>query len=93
MAEAITLFEQTLADRERVLGADHPDTLRTRGRLAAAYRVAGRAAEAITLLEQNLADQERVLGADHPDTLASRDNLANAHRAAGAPKGQGNCNP
>ncbi len=29
--EAITLLEQTLADRERVLGADHPDTLATRG--------------------------------------------------------------
>ena len=25
--EAIPLYEQTLADRERVLGADHPDTL------------------------------------------------------------------
>ena len=60
------------------MGAEHPDTLRTRGRLAAAYRVAGRAAEAITLLEQTIADQERVLGAHHPDTLASRENLANA---------------
>ena len=47
MAEAITLLEQTLADRERVLGADHPDTLRTRNNLATAYRDAGRAAEAI----------------------------------------------
>ena len=33
-AEAITLHEQTLADRERVLGADHPDTLTTRDNLA-----------------------------------------------------------
>ena len=36
-AEAITLFEQTLADRERVLGANHPDTLATRNNLAAAH--------------------------------------------------------
>ena len=83
-AEAITLHEQTLADRERVLGADHPDTLRTRNNLATAYRDAGRTAEAITLHEQTLADQERVLGADHPDTLTTRDNLALAYRTRAA---------
>ena len=37
---------------ERVLGADHPDTLATRNNLALAYQVAGRTAEAITLHEQ-----------------------------------------
>jgi len=36
-AEAITLLEQNLADRERVLGADHPDTLSTRVDLANFY--------------------------------------------------------
>jgi len=46
-AEAITLYEQTVADQERVLGADHPDTLITRNNLASAYRAAGRTAEAI----------------------------------------------
>ena len=46
-AEAITLFEQTLADRERVLGADHPETLATRNNLAAARRAAGQTARAI----------------------------------------------
>ena len=39
-AEAITVHEQTLADRERVLGTDHPDTLTTRNNLAIAYRTA-----------------------------------------------------
>ena len=65
------MLEQNLADQERVLGADHPDTLDARHNLATAYRDAGRTAEAITLVEQNLADQERVLGADHPDTLSN----------------------
>ena len=46
------MFEQTLADRERVLGADHPDTLAARANLATAYRAAARTAEAITLHEQ-----------------------------------------
>ena len=34
------MHEQTLADRERVLGTDHPDTLTTRNNLAIAYRTA-----------------------------------------------------
>ena len=33
---AIPLYEQTLADRERVLNADHPQTKLVRGNLAAA---------------------------------------------------------
>ena len=41
--EAITLHEQTLAARERVLGPDHPDTLTSRDNLAAAYQEARRA--------------------------------------------------
>ena len=82
-ARSILIAEPLLADMERVLGADHPDTLAMRNNLANAYRAAGRTAEAITLHEQNLAARERVLGADHPDTLATRNNLALAYRAAG----------
>jgi hypothetical protein len=61
-----------------VLGADHPDTLGSRGDLAYAYLNAGRAAEAIPLFEQALAESKRVLGPDHPSTLALRKNLAGA---------------
>jgi hypothetical protein len=35
VAAAITEFEALLADRERVLGPDHPSTLTTRDELAA----------------------------------------------------------
>jgi tetratricopeptide (TPR) repeat protein len=83
VAEAIPLHEHNLADRERVLGPDHPDALESRNDLADAYQDAGRAAEAIVLHERALADYERVLGPDHPGTLASRNNLADAYRAAG----------
>ena len=82
-AQAIAVAEPLLADQERVLGPDHPDTLTSQNNLAAAYRAAGRAAEAIALHERTLADRERVLGPDHPDTLQSRNNLALAYRAAG----------
>ena len=76
-------MERTLADRERVLGETHPDTLTSRNNLASAYQAAGRLDEAIPLYERTLADRERVLGETHPDTLASRNNLASAYQAAG----------
>jgi hypothetical protein len=78
--EAIPLLEHTLADSERILGAEHPNTLGARNNLANAYRSAGRLGEAIPLYERTLADRERILGAEHPDTLASRNNLAIHHR-------------
>jgi hypothetical protein len=83
VGEAIALQEQVLADRERILGAEHPDTLAARGNLAFSYWAAGRVGEAIALQERVLADSERVLGAEHPDTIGSRNNLANAYEAAG----------
>ena len=84
-AQAIQVGEPLLADYERVLGPDHPDTLNSRNNLAAIYVAAGRSAEAIGLHEQTLADYERTLGPDHPGTLASRNNLALAYQAAGRP--------
>ena len=77
--EAIPLYEQTLADRQRVLSPDHPDTLTARNNLAGAYLDAGDPARAIPLYEQTLADRQRVLSPDHPDTLTSRSNLADAY--------------
>ena len=75
---AIPLYQQTLTDSERVLGADHPDTLTSRNNLAGAYESAGDLGRAIPLYQQTLTDRERVLGADHPNTLTSRNNLAYA---------------
>jgi hypothetical protein len=73
-----------VADRERILGAEHPDTLRARANLAVSYRSAGRTAEAIAIEEQVVADRERILGAEHPDTLRARANLAWSYRSAEA---------
>ena len=78
-------YEQTLTDRERVLGPDHPDTLTSRNNLAGAYQSAGDLDQAIALYEQTLTDRERMLGPDHPDTLTSRNNLAFAYQSAGRP--------
>ncbi|WP_218929194.1 tetratricopeptide repeat protein, partial [Actinomyces bowdenii] len=83
LGEAVTLFEQVLADRVRVLGPDHPSTLVSRNNLAGAYVPVGDLKRAVPLYEQTLADRERVLGADHPDTLVSRNNLAGAYESVG----------
>ncbi|MGK5559421.1 tetratricopeptide repeat protein, partial [Actinomadura kijaniata] len=75
-AGAATAFEELLADRLRVLGPDHPDTLTTRHNLAYWRGEAGDAAGAVTAFEGLLADFLRVLGPDHPHTLTTRHNLA-----------------
>jgi tetratricopeptide (TPR) repeat protein len=82
-AQASVIGEQLLADQERLLGLDHPDTLYSRNNLANAYQEAGRTGKAISLLDQTLAARERVLGPDHPSTLQSRNNLALAYQEAG----------
>ena len=83
LSRATPILQRTLVDRERVLGADHPDTLTSRNNLAYAYASARRLGEAIPLFSRTLADRERVLGADHPDTLTSRNNLAFGYKSAG----------
>ncbi|MFE3195402.1 tetratricopeptide repeat protein, partial [Nocardia sp. NPDC059240] len=83
LPRAIDRAENTLTDRERILGPIHPSTLTSRDDLAAAYESAGQPDKAITLYKATLTDRERILGADHPDTLTSRNNLAYAYMSAG----------
>ena len=80
---AIEILKDATEEAERVLGADHPDTLRSRNNLALAYRAAGRLNDAIPLHEETLEARTRILGPNHPGTLGSRNNLANAYQAAG----------
>jgi tetratricopeptide (TPR) repeat protein len=80
---AVEQGRSVVIDCERVLGADHPSTLRSRNTLAWACLGAGHTAEAISMLERTLADHERVLGTDHHQTLACRNNLAAAYQDGG----------
>jgi hypothetical protein len=52
--EAIALFEQALADYERVLGETHPSTLVSRNNRAYAYQEAGRLTRLRTWCERSL---------------------------------------
>jgi len=70
------LFERALTDRRRMLGEDHPDTLRSANNLAVDQHVLGKYERARQLDEDTLTRRRRVLGEDYPDTLASADNLA-----------------
>jgi tetratricopeptide (TPR) repeat protein len=84
--DAIGVRQRTFAERQRVLGKDHPDSLASCAHLARAYAAAGRHAEAMPMYERVVADREWVLGARHPDTLAGRNDLAGAYLAAGRPE-------
>ena len=82
-ARAIGPFTTARAVREAALGADHPDTLATRARLANAYEDGGRLRDAIALHEATLDRRIAALGPDHHDTNASRHDLAVSYIVAG----------
>ena len=69
-------LESVLAARTRLLGAEHPDTLRTAHDLADTLYAQGDYAGARARYEAVLAARTRLLGAEHPDTLATAHNLA-----------------
>ena len=79
---AVELHQQTLDDRIRISGPDHPLTLTSRNNLAFALDRAGEYARAVELHQQTLDDRIRVLGPEHPDTLTSRQNLEAALAAS-----------
>ncbi|MBL7552782.1 tetratricopeptide repeat protein, partial [Frankia sp. AgB1.9] len=87
--QAIGLYEQTLTDRERLLGAEHPSTLTSRNNLACAYQAAGRVDQAIGLYEQTLTVAQRVLDPGHPWLAMFRANLDRARDAPTARHGVG----
>ena len=69
MEAARDLHQDTLDRYRRVLGEDHPDTLRAAVQLAFDLSALGEYQAARELDEDTLARYRRVLGEDHPDTL------------------------
>ena len=63
--ELLRHLGELLPDQERVLGRDHPVTLRTRNNIAVLAAEAGDA-RALRLYHELLPDMERVLGAITP---------------------------
>jgi hypothetical protein len=70
------LQEEVLAARVRLLGEEHPCTLRSKNNLATTLWAQGDLEAARRLQEEVLDARVRVLGEEHPDTLTSRNDLA-----------------
>jgi Tetratricopeptide repeat len=76
-------FAALLPTAERILGAEHPDTLAARSSLAYWTGQAGDTVGARDQFAALLSVAERVLGPEHPDTLTNRHNVANFAGYAG----------
>ena len=84
MGRPASSAEDTLTRCRRVLGEDHPHTLRSATNLAANLWGLGRYELARQLGEDTLTRCRRVLGEDHPYTLLSATYLAATLREVGA---------
>lgn len=75
-AEAEQLFQQSAQQREKVLGAEHEDTLWSKHWIARTLNRQQKYAEAEQLFRQSAQQREKVLGAEHKNTLESKYRLA-----------------
>ncbi|MBQ0865453.1 MULTISPECIES: serine/threonine-protein kinase [unclassified Streptomyces] len=76
--EAYEVHRAVAAERERLLGPYHPDTLAGRYETGSALARLGRHAAALEEYARTAAGRAAVLGPDHPDTLAVRHELGHA---------------
>lgn len=76
--EAGEVHRAVAAEREHLLGPDHPDTLASRHEAAFVLGRTGHAAGALRAYKRVAEARIRVLGADHADTLATRQEMAYA---------------
>ena len=74
--EALRLFAELLPDRERVLGRDHPYTLRTRNNIAAWTGEVGDAREALRLFPRCCRTRSGCWAATTPTRSTTRNNIA-----------------
>ncbi|MFC8347432.1 tetratricopeptide repeat protein [Streptomyces sp. NPDC057280] len=75
-AEAGEVHRAVAAEREHLLGPDHPDTLASRYEVAFTLSRTGRAADALREYKHVARARSLALGPDHPDTLAARQEMA-----------------
>ncbi|MBS0197192.1 MAG: serine/threonine protein kinase [Planctomycetes bacterium] len=74
---AVTLEKQALADRRRVLGEDHSDTLVSIGNVGVYLNAIGKPEEAEPYYREALEKSRRVRGQDQPETWSCLANLGN----------------
>ena len=81
--EAEVLEMKVLDTRNRILGAEHPDTIEAMANLALIYASLGKYAEAEKLQMQVLDASNRILGVEHPGTIKAMGNLAETYQYLG----------
>jgi tetratricopeptide (TPR) repeat protein len=81
--EALKMREDVLPLYRKVLGSEHPDTLRAMRNLALSYDEAGRLEKALKMREDVLALYRKLMGPEHPDTLSAMGDLALSYVEAG----------
>ncbi len=74
--EAGEVHRAVAAERELVLGPDHPDTLASHYEVGFTLSRTGHAAEALRAFGRVAEGRERTMGPDHPETLAARQETA-----------------
>lgn len=72
--EAEKMYREVLKLREKVLGAEHPDTLDTLQDLAYLIESKRQFDEAKLLYEKALSGYQRTLGPNHPDAVSCSEN-------------------
>ena len=82
-SNAERLLLEVMDMRKKMLGAEHPDTLKSMGNLASTYSNQGRWNKAEQLQVQVMDMMKKLLGGEHPDTLKSMGNLANTYSNQG----------
>jgi len=74
-AQAESLLSQAINIRARMLGPEHPDTLKAKERMSPLFAGQGRFSEGEKFDGELLASQRRVLGPNHRATLATQSEL------------------
>ena len=82
--EAVSLAQQALSIREKVLGVEHTDLTLSINNLAFLYYTIGSYDKALPLYERALKNCEKVLGPDHTDTATILNSLAMLYQAMGS---------
>ena len=77
--EAEQVYLEVEAGRRKILGDNHPDTLKVQSDIASLYSLQKRLDEAEQLARKTLDLQTRALGAEHADTRISRVTLQNIY--------------
>ena len=86
LEEAEMLLRESLAGKQQLLGARHPETLIGANQLGLLLQARGQLAAAEPLMREAMQGRSEVLGGRHPQTLNAMGNLADLLRQCGHPR-------